>query len=230
MMDARSADILVDARRVGRVYGTGAASVVALKDASLRVRVGDRVALIGRSGGGKSTLLHLIAGFDAPTSGTIAWPALGPVPGIRPGGIAMMMQSPSLIPWLTAAENVALPLQLGGRGGSEVAERALEALATFQLDNLADKLPEEMSGGQAQRIALVRATIAEPALLLADEPTGQVDHATARALLDALFAWADRTGAAIVVATHDHAVANRLPAIISMEHGHLATASERLTS
>ena len=220
-----SRDILVRALGVSRRYGT----TLALDAASLTVRAGDRIALVGRSGSGKSTLLHLLAGLEVPTGGTIEWPALGSRDNLRRSDIAMVMQSPSLIAWLTVRENVALPAQLAGRGASAMAE-ADRALNTFGLSALAAKLPEEISGGQAQRVALVRATINGPALLLADEPTGQVDHATGKMLVDALFAWADRTDAAIVVATHDLAIAGRFQKRLEMDHGRTTTPLERIAS
>jgi putative ABC transport system ATP-binding protein/lipoprotein-releasing system ATP-binding protein len=225
-----SAGSLVDARGLRRTYTAGATTVEALDGAGLVINPGDRIALTGRSGSGKSTLLHLIAGLDAPTGGSIIWPALGQFEELRPRHIGLVMQSPSLIPWLTVAENIALPLQLDGSVAADGEAAAREALAEFQLEEIAGKLPEEISGGQAQRVSLVRATITQPALLLADEPTGQLDHVTASALLNVLFHWAERTGAAVVVATHDRLVADRFPVVLSMEYGRLVPAPEWFAS
>ena len=211
-----------------RIYGTGISTNTALKHADVSIRAGDRIALVGQSGSGKSTLLHLIAGLDQPTTGTIDWPALGGRGSLRPLKIGMMTQSPSLIPWLTVEENVALARQLAGLGnGAE--ERAKAALSDFGIAGLANKLPEQISGGQAQRVSLARATVNDPPLLLADEPTGQVDHATGAALMDSLLAWADKVGAAVVIATHDLAIAQRMRTILQMDHGVLRP-DERKTS
>jgi putative ABC transport system ATP-binding protein/lipoprotein-releasing system ATP-binding protein len=136
-----------------------------------------------------------------------------------------MTQSPSLIGWLTVAENVALPLQLLRRPNLTVAKLTETTLAQFDLDALAGKLPEQISGGEAQRVSLVRATITNPKLLLADEPTGQLDHATAQRLIDLLLTWTERTGAAVVLATHDRDVADRLDHVFTMSHGHMGNES-----
>jgi ABC-type lipoprotein export system ATPase subunit len=225
----RIASGLVDILDAGRTYGTGPASTVALRHASCLVQPNDRIALVGRSGSGKSTLLHLMAGLDDPTSGRVSWPALGQRENLRPEKIGIVFQFPSLVPWLDVLENVALPLQLAERPGI-AKEYALSALRRFDLDHLATKLPEELSGGQAQRVSLVRATVTNPSLLLADEPTGQVDHVTAAHLIDMLLDWADEKGAGVVVATHDLGVARRLATNWQMEHGVLSTDRERLAS
>lgn len=216
---AVAAPVLVEARDVGRIYGTRASRVVALATATCAVRAGDRIALVGPSGSGKSTLLHLLGGLDAPTSGALTWPALGARDRLRPGKVAFVFQSPSLLPALTATENVALPLLLGGGDPREAYRDAGAILARLDLGDLADKLPEELSGGQAQRVALARALVCRPPLVLADEPTGQLDRATAMHVLDVLLAAIDGMGTALVIATHDMAVAARLPVRWRMEHG-----------
>jgi ABC-type lipoprotein export system ATPase subunit len=221
--------LLAEMHNVGRDYVVGGVATVALRHATCAVHAGDRIAIVGRSGSGKSTLLHLLAGLDQPSSGSVAWPALGAPDQLRPGRIGMVFQFPSLVPWLSVAENVALPLQLMGR--HELATDAARlALQRFELAALATKLPEELSGGQAQRVALVRATITDPALVLADEPTGQLDHTTGAQLIDMLLAWADEHHAAIVIATHDLAVARRLFGNWQMEHGTLRPQRERLVA
>jgi ABC-type lipoprotein export system ATPase subunit len=211
-------EILVDVRGAGRSYQTGGVTTAALRLATCTVHAGDRIALVGRSGSGKSTLLHLMAGLDAPTAGTVTWPALGDRQALRPERIGMMFQAQSLVPWLDVAENVALPLQLAGRT-QRASDEAMAALQRFELDHLAGKLPEELSGGQAQRVSLVRALVTAPRLLLADEPTGQLDHKTAAHLLDTMFGWAEETGAALLVATHDPLVVKRFATRWQMQHG-----------
>lgn len=225
-----SNELLLVAEDVDRLFGVGERRASALQSVSLAVHANERVALTGRSGSGKSTLLHIMAGLDEPTGGTVSWPALGEKASLRPAKVAIMMQSPSLIPWLTVLENIALPLQLLGRPDADASGLASEGLNEFGLGDLAAKLPEEISGGQAQRVALVRATVSQPSMLLADEPTGQLDHTTAGVLMDELFAWADRTRAAIVVATHDPAIATRFAVRLKMDHGRLVTASDGVPS
>src|SRR3981081_1079367 len=202
--------ILVEAHQLGRVYERGHARVVALASATCVVRPGERIAVVGPSGSGKSTLLHLLGGLDAPSSGTIAWPALGLRATLRPAHVAYVFQVPSLLPALSVVENVELPLLLGDVDTTAARAAALDALGRLHLSDLAERLPEELSGGQAQRVALARALASRPQLLLADEPTGQLDHATARQVLDALLASIAGLPTALVVATHDPAVFSRM--------------------
>jgi ABC-type lipoprotein export system ATPase subunit len=219
------AAVLADAQGIGRTYRRGETSIVAVADATCAVAPGDRIALVGRSGSGKSTLLHLIGGLDMPTSGTLTWPALGARATLRPTKIALVFQMPSLLPPLTVVENVELPLLLGHADATTARAAALDALTRMELASLADQLPEELSGGQAQRVALARALAYRPPLILADEPTGQLDHPTAQHLFDVLLAALDGTATALVVATHDLAIAKRLNTIWRIEHGILEGAA-----
>lgn len=213
---------LVEATGVARSFRLGGEPVHALRPASFRVLPGDRIALVGPSGSGKSTLLHLMADLDTPSAGNLAWPALGHSGTLRPAKIGMVFQASSLLPMLDLAENVALPLLLAGRTQGARA-RALEALASVGLGALAGKLPEELSGGQAQRVGLARALASRPKLVLADEPTGQLDHATAQHVFDELLAALEGSDTALVVATHDPAIAARLRSLWRMDHGRLET-------
>jgi putative ABC transport system ATP-binding protein len=212
--------VLVDCRSVARVYGSGPAAVVAVSGVSCQVRAGDRIALVGSSGSGKSTLLHMLAGLETPSAGEISWPTL-PMRGGRPTGVGVVFQGPSLLPALDVTENVALPLVLAGAGQEEATERATAALAAVRLTEQARSVPEELSGGQSQRAAIARVLAAAPPLVLADEPTGQLDHTTARVVLDALLDTVDRIGAALVVSTHDPLVAERLSVRWEMHDGQL---------
>ncbi|MGX6566886.1 ABC transporter ATP-binding protein [Cupriavidus necator] len=213
-------DTLIEAQALVRTYRQGLTSIDAVAAATFRLHSGDRVALVGRSGSGKSTLLHLMAGLEVPTRGTIAWPALGSAETLLPAKIALVFQAPSLLDSLTVSENVALPLLLGKRPG-DIDQAVRDALATFGLADLAGKLPEELSGGQMQRVAMARAIAGRPRVVLADEPTGQLDQPTARALLDALLAHLTGTDTALVVATHDLAVAARMETVWQMARGRL---------
>ena len=211
---------LVEIRDAARRYIQGGALLDALQPTSCRVDAKARIAIMGPSGSGKSTLLHLMAGLDHPTSGTIEWPALGSFDDLRPTKVTMAFQSPALMEPLSVLENVELPLLLANDTAA-THERAIAALAVFGLAELAAKLPEELSGGQAQRVGLARAIVSAPSLLLADEPTGQLDSATAEALLAALLDWAYAGGSAVVVATHDPEIARALNHIWRMDHGRL---------
>jgi ABC-type lipoprotein export system ATPase subunit len=199
-----TAETLVRCAGLARTFGSGATATVALEPVDCEICAGDRVALVGPSGSGKSTLVHLMAGLDRPTAGDVSWPALG---GDRRSAVGVVFQGPSLLPPLTVLENVALPLVLAGAGDAE--PRARAALERLGLDDLAGKLPEELSGGQSQRVAVARALAGAPRLILADEPTGQLDHASAAAVVDVLLAAAAHANAAILVSTHDPAVADR---------------------
>jgi predicted ABC-type transport system involved in lysophospholipase L1 biosynthesis ATPase subunit len=167
-----------------------------------------------------------MAGLDEPSVGTVSWPALGGRGALRPGPVAVVFQGPTLLPPLTVLENVALPLILGGESNDSARHSAAHALGLVALEDLADKLPEEISGGQAQRVAVARALAGKARLILADEPTGQLDHATGAEVVDVLLAAADLAGAALVLSTHDPTVAERLPIRWDMHGGRLQTKTE----
>jgi ABC-type lipoprotein export system ATPase subunit len=174
----------------------------------------------GPSGSGKSTLLHILAGLDEPTVGSIDWPALGGPPRTRRAGtVGVVFQGPSLLPTLDALENVALAMLLSGADDQAAQLAAEEALDLVELSAFARLLPEELSGGQAQRVAVARALVTKPAFIVADEPTGQLDRVAALAVLDALDAAAEHTHAALVVSTHDPAIAERFALRWSMTDG-----------
>ncbi|HEY0521639.1 MAG TPA: ATP-binding cassette domain-containing protein [Ilumatobacteraceae bacterium] len=216
-----TSDALVRAKGVARTFGNGSSAVVAIHGVSCEIRAGDLVALTGPSGSGKTTLLHLLAGLDVPTTGVVDWPLLGGIDDLRPGPVAVVFQAPSLLPPLDVAENVALPLLLQGANPATARTRAMEALARLRLDSLASKLPEELSGGQAQRVAVARVLAGRPRLILADEPTGQLDHASATLVIDALINAAVELGAGLVLNTHDRAIADRFETCWSMSNGRL---------
>ena len=189
----------------------GAGAVTAVREVTCSLLPGMQVALTGPSGSGKSTLLHLLAGLDTPTGGTIAWPGLDGTPEGRPGLIGMVFQGPSLLPPLDVTENIALPLLLAGVTETQARERATAALHDVGLGELAARLPEELSGGQAQRVAVARALAARPRVILADEPTGQLDSAHAAQVVGLLLDAATMLGAALVLSTHDLTIAERVP-------------------
>jgi ABC-type lipoprotein export system ATPase subunit len=217
---------LVVAEELSRRFGEGATITQAVRRASCAVHAGERIALVGPSGSGKSTLLNLLAGLDSPTAGSIRWPALGRREELRPAKVAMVFQGPSLLLPLSVEENVMFPVLLQGESEQEAHLRALTALSEFGIADLRDKLPEEISAGQAQRTAIARAVASRPALLLADEPTGQLDSATAVEVLTALLEVVDTLGVAAVIATHDPRVAARLDVLWEMNDGYLKTGAQ----
>lgn len=212
---------LLQAHMLQRIFRQGDVNRVALAEASCTILPGDRIAITGPSGSGKSTLLHLFAGLDQPTSGRLTWPALGAQDNLRPTQIGVALQMPGLLPALTVAENVTLPLLLSDVAPDAAEAAARKVLSELELDDLADKLPEELSGGQAQRVALARAVVTRPRLILVDEPTGQLDHPTAHRLFDLLFIVLEGSETALVIATHDLTVAERLSCIWKMRQGTL---------
>jgi ABC-type lipoprotein export system ATPase subunit len=207
--------------RIARTYASGATEVAAVRGVTCRVEPGARIALTGPSGSGKSTLLHLLAGVDTVTAGSLTWPGLGGHPSAGPGRVGLVFQGPSLLPTLNVTENVAFPLLLAGTPDTAAAGRAQAMLDRLGIGELAGSLPDELSGGQAQRVAAARALAGGPALVLADEPTGQLDRATADLLVDVLLAGCDDCGAALVIATHDPLIARRLPTRWVMRDGRL---------
>lgn len=208
--------------RVARTFGSGTAAVVAVHQVTCAVEPGARIALTGPSGSGKSTLLHLIGGLEVLTSGTITWPGLGGHPLGRACLVGMIFQGPSLLPSLNVAENVALPLQFAGVPIAAADERAARALDRLGIAEMSTKLPEELSGGQSQRVAVARALASRPRLILADEPTGRLDHESAHHVISVLIEAADELDAALVVSTHDAEVAARLRERWTMSDGALS--------
>ncbi|MCE3551582.1 ABC transporter ATP-binding protein [Pseudonocardia sp. RS11V-5] len=198
----------VDLTGVGKTFGTGTAAVTALRGIDLRVAHGEFLCLLGASGCGKSTLLNLLAGLEKPTTGTVS------VTAARP---SFMFQEAALMPWLTAARNVELPLQLAGQGRGARRTRARELLELVRLDGVGDKRPHELSGGMRQRVSLARALAAAtstegdaPGLLLMDEPFAALDAITRDVLQGELLRVWEATGTTVVFVTHDVREAVRL--------------------
>lgn len=212
--------------RLMRAYATPAGPLTALNDVSFTVAAGESLAVTGPSGSGKSTLLGLVAGLDRPTSGSVSvagtdLAALDEdrLAAFRGRSIGYVFQSFRLLPGLTALENVALPLELAGqRDASATARTWLERVG---LADRADHLPTRLSGGEQQRVALARALVGQPPLVVADEPTGNLDSATGTAMADLLFATARDHGAALLVVTHDEVLATRCDRRLRLRDGHL---------
>jgi putative ABC transport system ATP-binding protein len=210
---------------VAKVYPRGAGAVAALADVTLQVRAGESVAVTGPSGSGKSTLLSILGCLDRPTSGHyaldgVAVAGLGDadLSRLRNRRIGFVFQSFHLIPQLTVTENVETPLLYGPVPVAEWRPRALACLEKVGLSHRADHRPAELSGGEAQRAAIARALVCEPALLLADEPTGNLDSATGEEIASLLGAL-HREGRTLVVVTHNEALARRAQRIVRLRDG-----------
>jgi len=216
---------IVEARAVSRTFPMPSGPVHAVRGVTLAVDAGESVAIVGPSGCGKSTLLHLLGCVDTPTSGTVAFEAQDVSrltdderSRIRLTRIGFVFQRFFLLPMLTAAENVELPQAEAGRSRRERLARTRELLAYVGLDHRADHRPSQLSGGEMQRVAIARALANGPRLLLADEPTGELDRATGGHIADLL----DRVhadGTAVVVVTHDSDIASRAQRVIEMRDG-----------
>jgi putative ABC transport system ATP-binding protein len=224
-------DVLaVEAIDVTRVHAGNGVPVRALERVSLKVARGEVVAVVGPSGSGKSTLLFLLGGLDRPDEGTvrIAGTDWGTLSGsararFRRTSCGFVVQGMALLPQATASENVEVPLVLEGVEPDGRAARVAEALERVELQAEGRKLPDQLSGGQQQRVAIARALVMEPALILADEPTGNLDSATGQAITQLLLAAADELDTAVVLVTHDPAVAAHADRIMELHSGHAET-------
>jgi putative ABC transport system ATP-binding protein len=217
---------LVAIRGLGKHYVRGDQVIPVLVDINLDVAEGDFVALMGPSGSGKSTLLNLIAGIDKPSAGRILVAGVdiaqltdSELAAWRATHVGFIFQFYNLMPVLTAFENVELPLQLTSLARRERRERVENALSLVSLSDRMDHYPNELSGGQQQRVAIARALIADPTLVVADEPTGDLDRATAEEILDLLQGLNRELGKTIVMVTHDPKAAGRARRMIHLEKG-----------
>jgi len=218
---------LIELRGIERTFQLGDASVHALTALDLRIEAGEYVAVMGPSGSGKSTLLNLLGLLDRPNAGTYRLEGrdittLSPdeQARVRSQRIGFVFQSFHLVPRLTAAENIALPMTLAGIPQKERNARVARALVDFGLDQRADHRPDQLSGGQRQRVAIARATIMQPALILADEPTGNLDRHTGEEVVNLLEAL-NASGVTLVVVTHDQGMGARARRQLVMEDGRL---------
>ena len=217
---------LISAVNLSKVYGAGDTAVRALDNVSLQVEPGEFVAVMGPSGCGKSTLLHLLGGLDRPTSGAVIIDGhnLADLPDarlteLRRHKIGFIFQFFNLIPVLNAVENAALPVTLDGVRGAEAHARATEWLTRFGLSDRLDHRPDQLSGGQQQRVAVARALVADPALILADEPTGNLDTRASEEIAGLLRQVANEYGRAVVIVTHDPRIAAHADRIIFLKDG-----------
>ncbi len=217
---------------VRKVFQKGKTCVVAVNDVSLTIEPGEFLAIMGSSGCGKSTLLHLIGGLDMPTGGAIRYGEADlarmndqRLSRFRNAHVGFVFQAYNLLPELSVLDNVALPLKYAGMSKTERRKRAAEALEQVGLADRAHHVPAELSGGQEQRTAIARALVTKPAIILADEPTGNLDS-TNRDQILRLFRAINATGTTFLVVTHDHVVGEAADRVLPMRDGHLNSVSE----
>lgn len=226
-------NIVIDARDVTLRFGVGDAAVDVLRGVSLQVRAGERLAILGPSGSGKSSLMAVLSGLERATSGRVHiagadFSALDEdgLARARRGRIGIVLQAFHLIPTMTAVENVAVPLELAGIADAHAKARA--ELVAVGLGHRLDHYPTQLSGGEQQRVGLARAIAARPALIFGDEPTGNLDEATGDAVVELLFARLAETGATLVLITHDASLAARCDRVIEMKDGHIIRDATRV--
>jgi lipoprotein-releasing system ATP-binding protein len=227
-----SDEAILEARGLRKSYGSGEKTLQVLCDVNLQLRAGEMVAIVAPSGAGKSTLLHLLAALDTPTSGTVYFANKAielnedaALANFRNRAVGFLWQRHQLLPDFTAAENVAMPLLVRGEPQADALRQARGWLKEVGLENRADHRAGELSGGEQQRVAIARALITGPRVLLADEPTGDLDEQNAWAVFELLERLHQSHGLTSLVATHNVALAERCDRVVGLEHGVLHTRS-----
>jgi lipoprotein-releasing system ATP-binding protein len=234
--EMRSPSVVLEAREVKKTYGSGERSIHVLQGANLELREGEMVAIVAPSGAGKSTLLHLLAALDMPTSGAIYFDSKrietqndAALADFRNRAVGFLWQRHELLPDFTAAENVAMPLLLRGESIPSALEKARMWLAKVGLENRSGHRAGELSGGEQQRVAIARALVIGPRVLLADEPTGDLDELNAWAVFGLLERLHREHRLTSLIATHNLALAEKCDRILGLEHGVLQTRAASAT-
>lgn len=217
---------VLEGRGLWKIYQSGSNKIEALREISLTIEAGEMVAIMGPSGCGKTTLLNCLSGLDELTAGEVLVEGISLTASddrhrtnVRGSNLGFIFQSFNLIPVLTAVENVEMPLLLQGIPAKEARQRSLDALDLVGLKNWSTHHPMELSGGQRQRVTIARAFVHEPAVILGDEPTGNLDTRTSNEVMDLLFELNAERGTTLLVVTHDSEIAARCSRVLHMEDG-----------
>ncbi len=220
---------ILQCRQLAKQFTDGGLNTSVLDNVNLSIEKADKIAIVGSSGSGKSTLLHLLGGLDSPSQGTVELHgkninklSVKALSRLRNASLGFVYQFHHLLPEFSAVENVALPLVIGGNSPQHAQQLAIELLDKVGLSHRLRHKPSELSGGERQRAALARALITQPDCLLADEPTGNLDHKTAQAIFDLILDLNKEFGTALVIVTHDHELASRMDKVFTLMDGQLS--------
>lgn len=232
MNNPMTASGILHCQQLGMTYTEGPNDVEVLSDINLHIEEGERIAIVGASGSGKSTLLHLLGGLDLPTTGSV-WVDGKEISGmsdkqrgeLRNKYLGFVYQFHHLLPEFTAVENVAMPLLIRGVDDLEAKTKASDILSEMGLGHRLQHRPVELSGGERQRAAIARALVTEPSVVLADEPTGNLDEKTAQIVFDMMLDLNRRIGTALVMVSHDMSLANKMDTVYHLEIGGLRVQS-----
>ncbi|KTC81505.1 lipoprotein-releasing ABC transporter ATP-binding protein LolD [Legionella brunensis] len=222
-------NVILTCQNLSKSYHDGTNSVEVLKGINLTIQPGERIAIVGPSGSGKSTLLHLLGGLDRPTAGTVLidnteWQSLSEKQRcqLRNRQLGFVYQFHHLLPEFTALENVCMPLLLGAKSIEEAQLQAEKILEQVGLGNRLQHKPSQLSGGERQRVAIARALVHQPQCVLADEPTGNLDHATAQKVFELMLGLNESLNTALVIVTHDRQLAGKMDKILTIQDGLLS--------
>lgn len=225
-------DLIIDSSKLSKTYYDGAMSVNVLNHIDFEIHSSDKISILGPSGSGKSTLLHLLGGLDKPSDGTVCiegvdWQMLSEKKRcqLRNQKLGFIYQFHHLLPEFSALENVAMPLLLGKMPIGRAREKAKSILDKVGLSARVEHKPSQLSGGERQRVAIARALVHEPQCVFADEPTGNLDHATAHRIFELMLELNELMGTALVIVTHDTELAKRMDRVMHIQEGRLLSSS-----